>query len=419
MHTHRVFASLACAMLVASGARCSGNAKGALDGGGADVTTSDSPIDAGFSNESSTHDDAGTEPTEVALLGCPQAGYAGAFTIGGSPFQLTVDTGSAELGVASSTCTTCNVSPFYTPGATAIDEHATVSVSYVSGTGWSGEIIADDFGVPSSSISAMTRLVAIESQTGGFFTNEGCGFGTVPFAFQGIAGFGPDSLAKPGTDEPMGALASHGVPDVFAFALCGSGGELWLGGVDTSVATGPVQYTPLLNSDNYYGITIDDLQVAATSLGLTSTDIGDVVVDTDTTEFELPSSVYAKARDAIAGTAYFQAHFGTSAWFDDAYCTTPLDASPPSLAAIDSGLPTFTLAVDDGAGGSFDVTLGATDSYLQPIRKDGVLYYCPEVEENTSGGTVLGAAVMRSLLVVIDRAATRVGFASYGSCSAP
>ncbi len=418
VQTHRLIASLACAMAFAS-SRCGGaGPTQAHDDSGvaSDVTTVDSG-DATSLTEASTHD-AGGAPTSVTLLGCPQAGYAGTFSIGGSPFQLVMDTGSAELGVASSTCTTCDVSPTYTPGTTATDEHATLSVSYVSGTGWSGEIIADDFGVPGTSTSAQTRLVAIESQTGGFFTNEGCGFGAVPFAYQGIAGFGPDSLAKAGTDEPMGALASHGVADVFAFALCGSGGQLWLGGVDTSVATGLVQYTPLLNSDNYYAVGVTDLLVGGTSLGLTSTNIGDVVVDTDTTELELPTSVYQKVRAAIAGTAYFQAHFGSSAWFDSGYCTPPLDASPPTLAKIDSGLPTLTFAIDDGMGGSFDIALGATDSYLEPIRKNGVLYYCPEIEAS-SGGAVLGSGAMRALLVVMDRAGSRVGFAPHGACPAP
>jgi hypothetical protein len=408
-------ASLAHALMFAG---CGGGGPSAaqIDSGVApDVTMVDSG-DASMT-EASTHD-AGGVPTAVTLLGCPQAGYAGTFSIGGSPFQLVIDTGSAELGVASSTCTNCDVSPTYTPGATATDEHATLSVSYVSGTGWSGEIIADDFGVPNTSTSAQTRLVAIQSQTGGFYTNEGCGFGAVPFVYEGIAGFGPDSLAKAGTDEPMGALASHGVADVFAFALCGSGGQLWLGGVDASVATGPVQYTPLLNSDNYYAVGVTDLLVGATSLGLTSTDIGDVVVDTDTTELELPTSVYQKLRDAIAGTAYFQAHFGSSAWFDSGYCTPPLDASPPTLAEIDSGLPTLTFAIDDGTGGSFDIALGATDSYLEPIRKNGVLYYCPEIEES-SGGAVLGSGAMRALLVVMDRAEARVGFAPHAACAAP
>jgi Eukaryotic aspartyl protease len=390
---------------------------GVRDGGVPDVAVLDSPPDVATESDASMPD-AGGAPIEVPLLGCPQAGYAGTFSIGGSPFQLVVDTGSAELGVAASTCTSCDVTPLYTPGTTATDEHQTIAISYVGGTGWSGEIIEDQLGVPSTSLSAPVRLVAIASETGGFFANDGCGFGAVPFVYEGIAGFGPDALAKPGTDEPMGALASHGLPDVFAFALCGSGGQLWLGGVDLSAANGPIGYTPLLDSDNYYGVGVNDLLVGGSSLGLTSTDIGDVVVDTDTTELELPPSVYNQLRDAIAGTAYFQAHFGSSAWFDDGYCTPPLDSSPPTLAAIDAGLPSLSLVIDDGSGGSFNVTLGATDSYMDPIRKDGVLYYCPEIEPS-SDGAVFGSGAMRALLVVIDRAGGRVGFAPHTTCAAP
>jgi hypothetical protein len=217
----------------------------------------------------------------------------------------------------------------------------------------------------------------------------------------------------------MSALASAGLADVFAFALCGSGGQLWLGGFDPSAASGTLAYTPLLDTNNYYGVRVNDLLVGGTSLGLTAATIQDVVVDTDTTEFELPTSVYDALRNAIAGTSAFQAHFGTSSWFDNGYCTQPLDTTTPTVAQIDSALPTLTLAVDDGAGGSFDVTVGATESYLEPIRKNGVVYYCSEIEPRPGTSTVLGSGAMRGLLVVVDRASTRVGLATHSACPAP
>jgi hypothetical protein len=352
---------------------------------------------------------------DLPLSGCPQAGYTASFSVGGSPFDLVIDTGSSELGIAGSDCSNCSgVTPLYEPSVSAVNENATTSVSYVSGTGWSGDIFQDSFSAPSSAISASPRLVAIESQTGGFFTNGGCALQSVPFSFQGIAGFGPSSLAKTGTDEPMAALATAGFADIFSVALCGMGGHLWIGGVGAAVAP---KYTALVSSD-FYAIKVNGLGVAGTSLGFSATDIDNVVVDTDTTEFELPSAVYDAARDAIAGNASFQAHFGGASFFDNGSCIPPLDASAPTPDALDAALPTFTISIDDGAGGSSDITLNATSSYLEPITKAGITYYCPEIETRNAGGsTVLGSAFMREQVVIFDRVASRIGFAPYASCA--
>jgi hypothetical protein len=381
-------------------------------------------VDAGANVDAGEFVDAGPSPDagalHLALTGCPQAGYAGTFLVGGSPFSLVVDTGSAELGVASSSCSSCGVTPLYTPGSSATDQGQSVTVSYVSGGGWSGEVYRDLLGVPGQSFVAPMNLIAIGSQSGGFFTgNSGCAFGSVPFTFEGIAGFGPASLAESGTDEPMAAIAQAGLPDVFSIALCNSTGDMWLGGFDSSVVSAPPVYTPLIAA-SYYTVRMNDMQVGTTDLGLTSNDIGDVVVDSDTTEFELPSSVYDSLRDAIGGTSAFQQHFGTASWFDNGYCTTPLDAITPTPAQLDAVLPPLTLELDDGSGGQVPVTLGATESYLMPVDDQGVVYYCPEIEPRILGGsTVLGSAAVRGELVIVDRAGGRIGFAPYNGCTSP
>ena len=353
------------------------------DGGSRDDASSAN--DGGEEKDGSAGTDGSVAFTaaKIDLLGCPQAGYAGTFAVGGNPFALVVDTGSAELGVASASCSNCGVSPTYTPSASAVDQDASVSISYVSGSGWSGDVVRDSFGAPSpSTVTAPTKLVAIDSSSGGFFTNGGCGFGTVPFAYQGIAGFGPASLAEPGTDEPMSALANAGTPDVFSFALCDGKGALWLGGAPSGATP---KWTPLLDADNYYGIAVHDLVLGGTAIGTTASAIGDVVVDTDTTEFELPTAVYDSLRDAIQANAKFQQHISTSGnYFDNGACGVSIDGA--TAAQIDADLPPLALRLDDGAGGTFDVTLSATHSYLDPVVKNGTTYYCPEIEPKLGRG---------------------------------
>jgi hypothetical protein len=385
------------------------------DGGPADAGV-DAGFDAGPDAGNDAGFDAGAAPVALPLLGCPQEGYTAGFTIGGQPFQLVVDTGSAELAVASTGCTNCTgVSPLYAPGAGAIDQNATASVSYVSGTGWSGEIYQDTVGLQGFATSVPVDFVAIDSQSGGFFDFEGCSFGDVPFLTEGIAGFGPAALAESGTEEVVAAFAQGGVPPTFAVALCSMGGSLWLGGYDPASVTAPPVYTPLVAAD-YYEVTLDDLQVSGASLGFGASDFGPVVVDTDTTEFELPSDAYNALTTAIAAAPLFAQSFGDASWFSGDECSVPLQNPPPTPAELDAALPSVTLEFAGADGGEVAVVLGPTESYLDPVVSDGVTYYCPEIEARDFGGsTVLGSAAMRGLVVIFDTTG-QIGFAPQSSC---
>ncbi|MGH7280263.1 MAG: pepsin-like aspartic protease [Polyangiaceae bacterium] len=355
--------------------------------------------------------DGGAPAAEIDLAGCPQEGFVGTFSIGGEPLSLVVDTGSSDVGVAGANCSGCDVSPVYTPSPNASDQGTRVSITYASGDGWSGEAWRDSFGADGA--IAPTRFAVIDTQDENFFSTFGCGFGTVPFSFQGIAGFGPAGLADPQVDDPMTALHTAGIPDVFAFALCDFSGKLWLGGYGAEATP---KMVPLVSGDPFYEIVVGDLGVGTSSLGLTASQIGDMTIDSDTTELELPSSAYDAVKSAIESTNGFQTHIGDAGWFDRGKCTTPLEASPPTTAELDADLPALTFHMRGAQGSTVDVTLTATQSYIEPVKTDRV-FYCPEVEATLSGNTVLGSAAMRRELVVIDRGATQVGFAPYSNCA--
>ena len=78
----------------------------------------------------------------VPLTGCGGPGYAARFVLGSDVFDLTIDTGSGTVAVASTACTTCDVTPEYTPGASAQDEGRRVSDQYLMGS-WQGEVYTD------------------------------------------------------------------------------------------------------------------------------------------------------------------------------------------------------------------------------------------------------------------------------------
>src|SRR5208283_3303952 len=140
--------------------------------------------------------------------------------------------------------------------------------------------------------AATKNIAAIGTQTG-FFTDSGCGLGSVPFAPQGIVGFGPPDLARPHTNAFVTELNVAGASaGVFAFEFCSLGGQLMVGGIDPIAAalTGPAVYTPMMNAaadvgdagGSYYSIAINDLQLGGTSLGFGAATFGVTAVDTGT-----------------------------------------------------------------------------------------------------------------------------------------
>jgi hypothetical protein len=401
-----------------SGSSDSPNVVQGTDGDDSSVATNDASRDANSSTDGASGDSAvdASSLIELDLTGCPQSGYNAPFSIGGSSFALTVDTGSSDIGVISSSCSNCpEITPVYTPGASATDQNETGGVSYSSGQGWSGEIYSDTFS-PGAGLAPPTKLVSITSQSDDFFASASCGLGTIPISYQGIAGFGVAASATTGVESPLTALTGAGMPNIFSLALCGLGGKMWLGGFDPASASAAPKYTPLL-SGFYYNIKLNDFSVGATALGSNAAAIGEVDIDSNTTELELPQTVYNALKAAIGNDSAFTAHFGGPSFFANGDCIPPLDATPPTPDALDAALPTITLMLDDGAGGSTALTLDATTSYLEPITVSGVTKYCPEIEPSGSSSTIVGSSFVRSQVVIYDIASSRIGFAPYANCA--
>ncbi len=176
----------------------------------------------------------------VPLEECTPLVYTAPVVIGSQTFQLTVDTGSTTLGVASSKCTNCNVNPLYTPGATAVDQMQPASSQYGSGS-WTGEVYKDSVGFMSDPMIPL-NFAAITTQTN-FFGPVMCHSGG---SYQGILGLDRASAELPGTNAFFDQyVAAKGIANVFATELCDTSGTLWFGGYDTSVATAAPQYTPV------------------------------------------------------------------------------------------------------------------------------------------------------------------------------
>jgi hypothetical protein len=82
----------------------------------------------------------------------------------------------------------------------------------------------------------------------------------------------------------------------------------------------------------------------------------------------------------------------------------------------------LTVTLPDQAGGSFTLTLPATESYLQVVSTQGLSLFCPNVVSAADVGpagevpTVLPNIVMQSYVTIFDLRNNRVGFAPQQGC---
>jgi Eukaryotic aspartyl protease len=352
----------------------------------------------------------------VSLTGCAQSGYVAAVTIGPQTFALIVDSGSTTLGVAAAACAGCagrGVSPLYTPGASATDVGLTTGETFGDGASWSGTVFRDEVSLATNSV--LLPLVAIATQQM-FFGAAACNFIAVPDAYQGIVGLGRAALAVPGTGSYLDTLEStSALGDVFAVQLCGSGGRLWLGGYDPAFTTAAPAFTPMVATSPFYAVTLSDVLVGGTSLGVGASTFGTTLVDIGTTALVLPDAVFSALATAVAADPVFQQNFGGASFFDGMSCIL----SPQGLAKaqLDAMLPTLALAFPSTAGTTVTLELPATESYLlQQDDTQGNAYYCPGIERAGSLPTIIGANALHTLLTVFDRRHGEIGFAPEQGC---
>jgi hypothetical protein len=332
--------------------------------------------------------------------------YFANVTLGGDQhFWLDVDTGSTTLGVASATCTTCNVTPGYTPGPGAVDQHNTAMATYGDMSGWTGENYMDTVKLTGDGGSVSMRLSAITSQNG-FFRPE------IPF--QGIIGFLDEWGALPNTDGYMPKRKAGGLSNYFAFQFCQDKGRLWMDSYDPASMAGPVKWTAMPAPwflQPFYTVKVSSAKVGTASIGLS----GAAVADTGTTLMIVPKAVETSLITAVTGSAGYKAIFGTQV-LDEMNCPTP---GTHTRAEIDAMLPPFTVTLPDKAGGSFTLTSPATQSYLfyQAGMNGMPGGYCLGVAAVANVPTILGDSFMRQFITVFDLANGQIGFAPQQGCT--
>jgi hypothetical protein len=406
----------ACEPTISSGD--SGSQTGGGGSGGSGVADGGT---GGVDAESGTGNDAGLDAGDpglpdgaivtVPLFSCVPTIYTAAVTIGSAQtFQLLVDTGSTTLGVAASSCTSCGVEPVYKPGSTAVDQNEQADAEYGLGS-WQGEVYQDAVSAGAAP-DVSVDVVAIDAQSQ-FFEPIACD--SKSGGSQGILGLGPSAAALQGTTGYFDQLlANEPLQDIFATRLCDSGGTLWLGGYDPTMTTAAPVYTDETGSSRYYySVNLASITVAGTSVPVPTPSYKHSIVDTGTSVFMLSTAAFNAITAAIAASPNFASLFGSDAsWFSSLGNCQPLSQTK---AEIDAALPPLTLVF--GTSPSISVQASATESYLVPYQGA----WCPALlaQDPTQGtpfAAIMGSPVLRSNVVIFDRANSRIGFAPHAPC---
>jgi Eukaryotic aspartyl protease len=355
----------------------------------------------------------------IPLTTPDQTFWSPTITNGGQSFVMDLDTGSTTTAIAGTSCTTCtNVSPEYTPGSMAVDQHMTATTEYADGTGWMGEIYQDTINLGSGSPDATFNLVDISTQVvsggeSGFFDGEN--------DYQGILGMGPPENAEPDTGAYFDTITTKsGVDALMAFELCDDGGTMWLGGFDETHAGSAVQYTPILpisTNNAFYSIDITSMSLNGTNVGMGSDAFQEPVLDTGTTFYYLPTNVAQALTAAINASPAFQTMFPSQTLDVEAQDISCVSATGVTDDMVDAMLPPLQFSVPNIAGGAdISFSVAPLESYL---FDGGNGQFCLGIGDGGDQfGGVLGDQFLQAFVSVIDLANNQIGFAPDKGCSA-
>ncbi|KUL89529.1 hypothetical protein ZTR_04286 [Talaromyces verruculosus] len=310
--------------------------------------------------------------------------YVAGVSIGGTTYDLIVDTGSSN--------TWCGAQSSCEPSSSGTSTGGTVSVSYGSGS-FSGREYKDKVSFGGLTVSSQSIGAATSSS----------GFSGV----DGIIGFGPVDLTE-------GTVSNANTVPTFLDNLYSQGsisqevlgvsfrpesgsdtddtnGELTLGGVDSSKYSGSLTYFPKLTSGDasyYWGISIASFTYGSTTLASSASGI----VDTGTTLIYIPTTAYNKFLSAAGGK--------TDSYSGLAVFTT----KPTSNFGIKFGSTTYTLTpsqylVPTAQYSYYGLTSGKYYAWINDGGSSGV-------------NTIIGQKFLENYYSVYDTTNSRIGFAT-------
>ncbi|KAJ7135850.1 acid protease [Mycena epipterygia] len=309
--------------------------------------------------------------------------WAGTISIGtpAQSFLIDFDTGSSDLWVPSSSCTssTCSSKSKFkaSSSSTSSKKTGTFSIEYGDGSTVSGPIYTDTVKV--AKITATKQAFSPVTTLSSSFADDPVD-GILGLAFPAISNLNADPFFV--TADAAGAVDAN----QFSFFLASSGSELYLGGTDDAKFSGDIEFNSVDSSGGFWQATGAKVKVGSTS-AVTGID---TIIDSGTTLMYGTPAAVKKLFAKVPGSALFDSTNG--------FYSYPCD-SPPEIS-FNWGGQDWTVSADN-------LNLGTTE--------DGSSDCVSSLAEQDLGlGTdvwLLGDAFMKNVYTVFDFDQEAVGFA--------
>ncbi|TFK54576.1 acid protease, partial [Heliocybe sulcata] len=335
--------------------------------------------------------------------------YLGSISIG-SPaqqFNVILDTGSADLWVAGSSCSSCSSStPTFSTSRSSSFQSSTSSagqqqsltIRYGSGQ-VTGSLGADTVQMAGFQVSGQEFVVVDQTSQN---LLSGSNAGIMGLGFQAIASSGAtpfwEALVNANQlSQPLMAFWLRRLLDDSSATQNSElyGGEFTLGGTNTSLYTGDIQFIdfPSGVQQSFWLLEVQGVSVQGGSVGISTGNAALAAIDTGTTLVGGPSNDVDAIWAAVSGS---QALSGQYAGFYAFPCSTNLQVSlsfggnawPISPADMNLGAISGNMCL----GGIFDLTQGADVGSGNP-------------------GWVVGDTFLKNVYTVFRASPASVGFA--------
>ncbi|EIW62808.1 acid protease [Trametes versicolor FP-101664 SS1] len=256
--------------------------------------------------------------------------WAGTISVGtpAQKFLIDFDTGSSDLWLPSSACTssTCKSKSKYTAASssTSVKKSGSFSIEYGDGSTVSGPIYTDTVAV--AGITAKTQYFSPVTTLSSSFADDPID-GILGLAYPAISNLNESPFFN--TAFSQGAVTSN----VFGFKLASSGSELYLGGTDSKLYTGAIEYHSIDTSTGFWQLT-----GAKALVGSTTANSGfETIIDSGTTIMYGPPSAVKTFYSKVSGSAVYDSSEG--------YYSFPC-SSPPSVS-FSWGGKSWTISADN------------------------------------------------------------------------
>ncbi|XP_077149973.1 beta-secretase 2 [Ranitomeya variabilis] len=346
------------------------------------------------------------------LEGDSGRGYYLEMMIGTPPQKLNilVDTGSSNFAVAGAP--NPDISAYYhldwssTYQPLGID----VTVRYTQGS-WTGVLGKDVITIPKGLNATFVVNIASILESESFFMPQ--------IKWHGILGLAYRTLAKPSSSIETffdSLVEEQKIPNIFSMQMCGAGlpttgegsngGSLVMGGIEPSLYTGEIWYTPI-TEEWYYQVEVLKFEVGGLNLNLDCTEYNSdkAIVDSGTTLLRLPDKVFNAVVEGIIQTSLIE-NFNNEFWTGLQLACWEKTEEPWTY------FPDISIYLRDmNASRSFRLDI-KPQLYIQSVltlRED--LNCFRFGVSSSSSALVIGATVMEGFYVIFDREEQRVGFA--------